>query len=129
MPWWTQGDFGLEREAAPTSLFSPLASYLLKNDLTETLEDPGGKKEIKTSQGRREDRVGAWAMSDDKDKGHCYAGGWPESGFDGSIPIWDGRADSLCDFKRTVTWWLWSIDLSKTIWPPGLRRSRKDLLI
>ena len=53
-------------------------------------------------------------MSEEKDRGHGYAGGWSESGFDSSIPVWDGRGDSLRDFKRTVTWWLSSIDLSKT---------------
>ena len=37
-----------------------------------------------------------------------------ERGFDSYLPIWDGRADSLRDFKKTVTWWLHSIDLPKT---------------
>lgn len=54
----------------------------------------------------------ACEMSDEK--GHGYAGGWSESGFDSSIPVWDGRADTLREFRRTVTWWLSSIDLSKT---------------
>lgn len=49
-----------------------------------------------------------------EDKGHGYAGGWSESGFDSSIPVWDGRADSLREFKKTVTWWLCSINLEKT---------------
>ena len=53
-------------------------------------------------------------MSEDQEKGYGYASGWSESGFDASIPIWDGRADSLREFKRTVTWWLSSIDLGKT---------------
>ena len=48
------------------------------------------------------------------DKGHGYAGGWSESGFDSSIPVWDGRADTLREFKKTVTWWLCSINLEKT---------------
>lgn len=30
------------------------------------------------------------------------------------IPVWDGRADALREFKRSVTWWLSSIDLTKT---------------
>ena len=37
-----------------------------------------------------------------------------DRGFDSYIPIWDGKADSLRDFKKTVTWWLHSIDLPKT---------------
>ena len=49
-----------------------------------------------------------------EDKGHGYAGGWSESGFDASIPVWDGRADTLREFKKTVPWWLSSTDLSKT---------------
>ena len=48
------------------------------------------------------------------EKVHGYAGGWSESGFDSSIPVWDGRGDSLREFRRTVTWWLSSIDLSTT---------------
>ena len=39
---------------------------------------------------------------------------WSESGFDASIPIWDGKGDSLREYKRTVRWWLSSIDLEKT---------------
>ena len=39
---------------------------------------------------------------------------WAESGFDASIPIWDGKGDSLREYKRTVRWWLSSIDLEKT---------------
>ena len=61
---------------------------------------------------RRAGRLGACMMSEEK--GHGYAGGWSESGFDASIPVWDGRADTLREFKKTVTWWLSSIDLSKT---------------
>ena len=37
-----------------------------------------------------------------------------EAGFDASIPVWDGRADSLREFKKLVVWWLESIDLKKT---------------
>lgn len=43
-----------------------------------------------------------------------YASGWSESGFDSSIPVWDGHADTLREFRRTVKWWLQSIDLEKT---------------
>ena len=53
-------------------------------------------------------------MVDEKDKSYGYASGWSESGFDASIPVWDGRPDSLREFRRTVTWWLSSIDLTKT---------------
>ena len=42
------------------------------------------------------------ATEDDGKKG----GAWSESGFDASIPVWDGRADSLREYKRTVRWWL-----------------------
>ena len=45
-------------------------------------------------------------MADDEKK--------EERGFDSYIPVWDGRSDSLRDFKRSVTWWLSSIDLKKT---------------
>ena len=50
------------------------------------------------------------ATEDDGKKG----GGWSESGFDASIPVWDGRADSLREYKRTVRWWLSSVDLERT---------------
>ena len=53
-------------------------------------------------------------MVEEKDKSYGYASGWSESGFDASIPVWDGRPDSLREFRRTVTWWLSSIDLTKT---------------
>ena len=42
-----------------------------------------------------------------------YAGGFSDSGFD-AIPVWDGRGDTLRDFKKQITWWLSSIDLKKT---------------
>ena len=45
-------------------------------------------------------------MAEDEKKEEC--------GFDSYIPVWDGRSDSLRDFKRSVTWWLSSIDLKKT---------------
>ena len=51
--------------------------------------------------------------SSEKSSG-SYAGGWSESGFDSAIPVWDGRADSLREFRRTVVWWLSSIDIEKT---------------
>ena len=35
-------------------------------------------------------------------------------GFNASIPVWDGRADSLREFKKTVKWWLHSVNLEKT---------------
>ena len=44
-------------------------------------------------------------MAEDEKKEEC--------GFDSYIPVWDGRSDSLRDFKRSVTWWLSSIDLKK----------------
>lgn len=50
------------------------------------------------------------ATEDDGKKG----GAWSESGFDASIPVWDGRADSLREYKRTVRWWLSSVDLERT---------------
>ena len=50
------------------------------------------------------------ATEDDSKKG----GAWSESGFDASIPVWDGRADSLREYKRTVRWWLSSVDLERT---------------
>eukprot|EP00438_Fugacium_kawagutii_P022912 Skav224174 [mRNA] locus=scaffold2007:411362:424288:+ [translate_table: standard] len=34
--------------------------------------------------------------------------------FDNYIPVWDGRADSLREFRKSVQWWLCSIDLEKT---------------
>ena len=37
-----------------------------------------------------------------------------DRGFDSYIPIWDGRHESLRDFRKQVTWWLQSIDLTKT---------------
>ena len=37
-----------------------------------------------------------------------------DRGFDSYIPVWDGRSDTLRDFRRSVTWWLSSIDLKKT---------------
>ena len=50
------------------------------------------------------------ATEDDGKKGS----GWSESGVDASIPVWDGRADSLREYKRTVRWWLSSVDLERT---------------
>ena len=41
-------------------------------------------------------------------------GGSHESGFDAAIPVWDGHADTLREFRRTVRWWLSSIDVEKT---------------
>eukprot|EP00435_Cladocopium_sp_Y103_P055993 s340_g18.t1 len=35
-------------------------------------------------------------------------------GFNASIPVWDGRADTLREFKKTVKWWLHSVNLEKT---------------
>ena len=37
-----------------------------------------------------------------------------ERGFDNYIPVWDGRADSLREFRKSVQWWLCSINLEKT---------------
>ena len=54
--------------------------------------------------------LGAMSASGDRN----YAGGWSESGFDASIPVWDGHADTLREFRRTVRWWLSSIDLERT---------------
>ena len=34
--------------------------------------------------------------------------------FDNYIPVWDNKAETLREFKRSVTWWLHSTDLSKT---------------
>ena len=48
-------------------------------------------------------------MADDTNKDRSYAGGFTESGFDASIPVWDGKADSLREFRRMTTWWLHSI--------------------
>ena len=45
---------------------------------------------------------------------HGYAGGFSESGFDSSIAVWDGKAESLRDFRKLVSWWVSSIDLTKT---------------
>ncbi|CAJ1448249.1 unnamed protein product, partial [Effrenium voratum] len=54
-------------------------------------------------------------QSDDGARGHGYAGGFSESGFDSSIPVWDGKAESLRDFRKLVSWWVSSIDLTKTV--------------
>ena len=51
---------------------------------------------------------------DSNEKGSSGWGGFSESGFDANIPVWDGRADSLREFRKTVTWWLHSINLEKT---------------
>ena len=53
-------------------------------------------------------------MADDTNKDRSYAGGFTESGFDASIPVWDGKADSLREFRRMTTWWLHSINLERT---------------
>ena len=37
-----------------------------------------------------------------------------DRGFDSHIPIWDGRPDTLREFRKMVNWWLHSIDLEKT---------------
>ena len=37
-----------------------------------------------------------------------------DKGFDSYIPVWDGRSETLRDFKKQVEWWLASIDLDKT---------------
>ena len=53
-------------------------------------------------------------MAADSNKDRSYAGGFTESGFDASIPVWDGKADSLREFRRMTNWWLHSINLEKT---------------
>ena len=53
-------------------------------------------------------------MADDSNKDRSYAGGFTESGFDASIPVWDGKAESLREFRRMTMWWLHSINLEKT---------------
>ena len=53
-------------------------------------------------------------MADDSNKDRSCAGGFTESGFDASIPVWDGKADSLREFRRMTNWWLHSINLDKT---------------
>ena len=53
-------------------------------------------------------------MAEDSNKDRSYAGGFTESGFDASIPVWDGKADSLREFRRMTNWWLHSINLEKT---------------
>ncbi len=53
-------------------------------------------------------------IMDSHEKGSSGWGGFSETGFDANIPVWDGRADSLRDFRKTVTWWLHSINLQKT---------------
>ena len=37
-----------------------------------------------------------------------------DRGFDSYIPVWDGRSETLREFKKAVQWWLHSIDLEKT---------------
>ena len=37
-----------------------------------------------------------------------------DRGFDSYIPVWDGRSETLREFKKSVQWWLHSIDLEKT---------------
>ena len=42
------------------------------------------------------------SSSSNDDRGHGHAGGWSESGFDSSIPVWGDRARTVkvADLRR-----------------------------